>query len=165
MAVMVNVITKLPKSYLIALGDIAVNWATLEWNVERIIWLLLNLGPKEGRIVTVPMSMKPKLETLTLLVERRVKNEKYRNNVIRFCKAVTLTSDSRNKVTHGVWARLPSKPRSFFVIWARGAGKNRILPQRFAMTAKKLEEIKHLIVGHNIYASAIRQTLSTEQNS
>lgn len=163
MVLMVDVVTKLPKSYLTALGGIAVNWATLEWHIERILWALLKLGPKEGRIMTVPMSMKPKLETLKLLADRLIKDAKVKAEVLKFCDAVALISENRNKVTHGIWARLQNKPRSYCVIWARGSGQNRILPKRFPITAKQLENIKHALVGHNGYASSICQYFSNEQ--
>lgn len=132
----------LPNDMRIAIGDVTAFWSFLEFQVEQIIHHLLGIGPKQGRIVTTQMNIRPKTEIVTLLMKVNEVDPKFADEFAAILLEINTLQTERNKVVHGLWAR-QSQPGFFdhYLLWFRGKPENRILGDARPMTAPDVRAI------------------------
>ena len=94
---------KLPVPYNTEIGRIITRWALAEFALRQVAYLLLGLGPKEGRIAV----REPRVDDyLTMIldlmlvykIKSSVKTTKLRN-LLRECESI------RDKLAHGIWLK------------------------------------------------------------
>ena len=131
---------KLPSKYYTSIGKIVSSCAHLEHNVENLIWLLLDIKHKEGRLLTTGMQFRSKLNLLEELASHYAPNQQIADSIAELCKASSPLAGIRNDVAHGVWAHPRSNPKLLYVLRVFGKMKHRIKPERILYTAESMAE-------------------------
>ncbi|MFY9314912.1 MAG: hypothetical protein WAO95_05055 [Burkholderiales bacterium] len=170
MSTMVQIHSAPPMSYCKAVGQIISHWANLEWQVEKTIWALLKIGPKEGRLLTTQMNIRPKLEILKGLASRANLDDERRKALLAMSKDITAANDFRNKLAHGLWATAPSKrkrrgmPRKMLLYWMRGKTETRIMPTTIRIDAKGLRQFSTHVMGMALFMSIVAVQVGAAQS-
>ncbi len=100
------VLLSLPVSHSREIGRIITHYAHLEWRLRLVIYALLNIGPKEGRIAV----RETRAEEYVTMIEDLLSVKKIRVNVNskKSKKFLTLLREHRNTLAHGIWVKHPS---------------------------------------------------------
>lgn len=130
----------LPKSCYAAVGEIVTKWAHLEWNLERIIWRLLGMSNREGRILTTGMSARTKIEIIDATAKHYTKDQTIKDAVVAINHRARPLADYRNNLVHGVFGYPGNKSRSLHLIKVAGNKKYRISPKPSKITVKEIAE-------------------------
>jgi len=161
-----------PASYTRAIGEVAAEWGAFEFAVEKLIWVLLKIGPKEGRLVTTQMNIRPKLEILKGLIGRSGMDATLSKNLLVVVKRALTLSDARNRIIHGLWSTpqkiggKPKKPRKMFLYWYRGSTATRIMPVTERISPQQIRAIASEIRGLHVFISiATRELLPQPEAS
>jgi hypothetical protein len=110
MAFLSKLVVQLPTAYYRQIGEITFRWATLEFQLQEIIWLVMGLGNKEGRVMTVGMDTTPLLGIFRNLTQRWVADPTDKQEINSLAKAIKKLKPWRNAITHGIWCRTVSRP-------------------------------------------------------
>lgn len=98
---------KLPAAYSTAIGRVITRWAWLEWELKRVAYAILEIGPKAGRLsVREPRAH----EYLTMIQDlMQVRKLSISDKLKRHMKPVKDTlvqhGDLRNALAHGIWIK------------------------------------------------------------
>jgi len=159
MAHLVNIHSSPPMSYCKFIGRVICLWANLEFQVERLIWVLVGIGPKEGRLLTTQMNIRPKLEILKGLVSHSAMDEQTKKRFLSIIKAINKANETRNMLAHGLWStkqarRLrKSSPRKMQLYWSRGSTEHRLLPRTMEVSPLRIKEFAEQILGFSVFMS------------
>lgn len=148
----------LPNDIRIAIGDVAAYWSFMEHEISLIIHDLLSLkSPKQGRIITTQMNVRPKLEMIRLLMEVNKAEQKFIDEFNAIEYAIDYFTTERNKVIHGLWA-IKNEPGATgnYLLWYRGNNRNRIVGKAYPMTAKEIRFVAANIEIINMHLSFLR---------
>ena len=74
------VIKRLPTNYYTHIGRVVSRWAYLEWKLRRIVYALLQVGPKHGRIAV----REPRVVDCIVMIEDLMFLEKMKTQLERF---------------------------------------------------------------------------------
>ena len=96
---------RLPVYYSTQIGRIITRWAYLEWRLHETAYLLLKIGPKEGRLaVRAPRVA----DYVTMLQDiARVKSVTVTENWKDLKNLLVEAESYRNRLAHGVWMKCP----------------------------------------------------------
>jgi len=90
----------LPQGFSREIGRIVVHWAFLEHYVQRIVWLLLKVDAKRGRVAVRDASMERRIEMIVDLAGiEGIKLE----TLDKFPSQTKEAGRRRNLVAHGLW--------------------------------------------------------------
>lgn len=137
----------LPAWLVAGIGRVAVEWSALEWQCEDAIRSLLQTDVKRGRIAVTGMNMRSRVTCLTNLLQA-FKLTRLRETFVKLGDEITQKREGeRNKVVHGLWARVEGE---WYVIRTSGArelllsGKvsRAVLPQREKVTLHEIAAIR-----------------------
>lgn len=140
-------------------GQIAIEWSDLEWQLEETIRQLLDASIREGRITTSGMNMKARIYVARNLVQGLVIEKKlpasFVTDLDKIGTRITRKLEGqRNKLIHGLWGRLNGK---WYVLRTSGTRTVKELrpelekvaratfPQREEMNETKMNSILGLI--------------------
>lgn len=100
------VIKRLPTAYYTHIGRVVSRWAYLEGKLRRIVFALLQVGPKHGRIAV----REPRVVEFIEMVEDLLYLEKIQTRVDlkKLKKALQEIESHRNKISHGIWVKHPN---------------------------------------------------------
>lgn len=141
-------IKSLPAKYAVVLGRISVLWAETYWRSLQIVYLLLAIDQKQGRVAVREPRASDISGVIADLLE--LKKMKVSFNLKDFGKLLTTCEDERNLYTHGVWIT-KSRQTGIFVqrtsgVWESNTPiqgrKRRLTPQAIPTTLRKLETLK-----------------------
>lgn len=138
---------KLPAKYYTAIGELMAGWSHFEYGIERIIWLLLNINHREGRVLTTGMQARPKLDILRMLGQHYATDKHIKAGIEHVCKAAIPLAVARNDIAHGVWVHPQGNKRLLHVMKASGKIENRLAPLKTRYTDRNIAK----------YAKAIRK--------
>ena len=88
------------------IGRVVVSFSNLEAALDDTIWLFLNLGDDDGKIVTKRLSADAKVQMLRALAPGRITDGDLLANFNETLKLIDEFKDGRNFIAHGVWATL-----------------------------------------------------------
>ncbi|MDZ4736278.1 MAG: hypothetical protein SGJ07_08000 [Rhodospirillaceae bacterium] len=137
---------KLPAAYTQEIGTIISHWAYVEWRFRQIVYRLLDIDPKRGRVAVRAPRAKDLVATiadLALLSKIEIKI-----NLTKLKTDIAPVNDWRDKIAHGIWVKLDTedfyrlqitsgkwdKPRS-------GYRTKRLMPEGAPMPPNRLKEI------------------------
>jgi len=102
----------LPEEYMLAIGNIAFQWSTLEMIIEGACWQSSGVRNDIGQIFTAQMQMQSKLDVVqTLLTHKHPKlAQRFKpvSNYIRDCLI-----GKRNLIMHGTWMPDPETSKTY----------------------------------------------------
>lgn len=99
---------RLPTSYNIEIGRFITRWAYLEWMVSEILYSLMGVDPKIGRLAV----REPPIEARLTLVQKTAGLQKVAVSVNwkKLKSTLQEMADFRNKLAHGIWLDDPNTP-------------------------------------------------------
>lgn len=173
MASTAKLVSRLPVSYVTSIGRIITRWAGVEWELQRIVYMLLNVNAKQGRLAAKVPRAGECANLIKQLAKLRgiylsAKDVSYLHSRLSDCV------EWRDRLAHGVWIR-PHKTRRLLLQVTKGAwndprGESRsrkILPEGMQVTIGQLRALTRDIelVGteaHDLYLN-LRLLLRTSQ--
>ena len=93
---------KLPTAYSTEIGRIISRWAYVEWRLKSIVYLLLKVNPKQGRVVVPQASAVQAFHLIQQLLPLR-NIDLPPNKLKAIKKKLERTEEFRNAIAHGVW--------------------------------------------------------------
>jgi hypothetical protein len=164
--------TDLPRWLTSGIGQIVVEWAVLERELEELIRLLMDVDIRSGRIVCNRMNAGRRIEVARNLIQGLVYHDKLPTTLVKYFqslgKEITQTQPQRDMVAHGVWDRNKGKWRVLRLAASRKTPTLRpqietlsraVLPQIKAITANDLHQITNEIVAASESVVAFCQRL------
>ena len=154
--------TDLPRWLTSGIGQIVVEWAVLERELEELIRLLMDVDIRSGRIVCNRMNARTRIEVARNLIQGHVYHDKlpktFLNDFQSLGKEMTQTQTKRDMLAHGVWDRSKGKWRVLRLAASRKTPPLRpqieslfraVLPQIQLVTAHDLRIITDEIVARS----------------
>jgi hypothetical protein len=92
----------LPEDFIQEIGRIVVHWAFLEHYVQRIVWLLLKVDAKRGRVAVRDADMERRIDMIADLAS--IEGAKL-ETLDSFKSKAKETAGDRNLVVHGLWMK------------------------------------------------------------
>jgi hypothetical protein len=95
----------LPSPYYRAIGEYIFRYAQLEYQLHEIIWAAMDLGPKEGRSLTIGTDIRVLVGICSTIVASRfwIKEPEALAAIKAFASATQKASSFRNELAHGSW--------------------------------------------------------------
>ena len=97
------VVTDLPDDMMRAIGRVIVEYAMLELQLSRVIYDLLKVDPKAGRLAVREPRATDRLEVIFDLADLRGLDLEHEKPIFR--KAIQTCVTERDRIAHGVWVR------------------------------------------------------------
>ena len=89
---------------LIAVGSVATGWASLEHEINRVIWALAAVADRDGACITAQMiGVMPRMRALIALAHRKGCDEALLKKLNKFTTKVDGLGRQRNRVVHDPW--------------------------------------------------------------
>jgi hypothetical protein len=108
-----------------ALGLVAANWATLEYQMQKAIWALANLDEHQGACITIQIGNSARLmNALLSLLACKGAEEKALTRLRKFAEKLHSKQEKRNRIIHDQW-------------FLRNDGRGGLKPMRYTVTARK----------------------------
>ncbi|MCB1591854.1 MAG: hypothetical protein KDI90_05325 [Alphaproteobacteria bacterium] len=95
--------TKLPDRHYKQIGLIISSYSLIEHLTERIIWQLLKLDSRTGKIVTSSAKMQARIEILSTLAPVKFKNKPTVKECKESIEVIKTFYKKRNYFAHGFW--------------------------------------------------------------
>ena len=165
---------KLPVAYSTEIGRIITRWAWLEWELKRVAYTILEIGPKEGRLsVREPRAH----DYLTMIQDlMRVRNMSISDDLKRDLKPVKQTlihhGDLRNALAHGIWIKRDDTPLPVLQVvggdlfkkiqFPQSTPKAKIEPRALAMELPALHAMVNDIERLIQFVQALRREIETQ---
>lgn len=130
----------LPARYYRYIGEIAARWNMVELHLQEIIWLVLELDPKRGRLLTYGQTARAKIEMFRALGEPWIRNHLLVTNIKKLAKDVNRLNNERNRYVHGIFGHEPGKPNDLKLFYVQKA-KHKILPHAERKTADDIKKV------------------------
>lgn len=93
--------TVVPRSLLADIGRVAVYYSQADAQLSRVIWMLLGLNDRKGRIVTQAVSsFASRVELFKVLALQRHKRPKARTRINQIVEQLRFAGDDRNRLMH-----------------------------------------------------------------
>jgi hypothetical protein len=145
------VIEKLPDQYLLLIGEIVTAWALLETELNKAVYTLLDIGPKQGRTaVRTPRAKEiaEMVQELVLIERLPILSPKYKE----FIALLDELERRRNQLAHNIWMAGPSGEiivqnlqGSWPKLKADRHPKKRVDPEGIALTPDNLTDLRDAI--------------------
>ena len=142
------------------IGDICVTWAGFEHQTELLLWQLLELSEDDGKLVTTKLDIRPRLEMLAALADRKIENTEAKERLAKALEIVTQVQPDRNLIVHGQWG-LDVKQLEVWGHTQRGKYKDK--PQK--LTRKFLAQTRAKITESYILLAQVGIVLQDQENA
>lgn len=142
----------LKPKYYAAIGEIAARWSWLEFHFHVIIRVILGLGKKEGRILTIGMGMRPMANMIRGLAFRWVNDVALRRDLQKFAKDVLSSKKARDTYIHGVYCHPPSHPEAIGIYYMRSP-EEKIMPTADLLPLEELTALANKFRGYQDQAT------------
>ena len=96
------------QAYCTAIGHVAMEWASLENSVHRLLWRLLGLESRLGRCVTQHVPLGTLWGSILALAEELSLPQERRNHLKDLEAQCEPLRQKRNDVVHGLWGFSPT---------------------------------------------------------
>ena len=162
---------RLPVSYSTEIGRIITRWAFLEWRMRETAYLLLDIGPKEGRLAVREPRATDYLTMLEDLI--RLKSLKTKINFKELRKSLEATKSLRDGLAHGIWLKHGATKQPVLQIVSGsypptpGAQtvKARIDPQAVEIRLQSLKDITREIDNLTLLISLLKHSVGQQLSS
>ena len=100
----------------------------IELHLQNIVWHILGLGPKEGRLLTYRPGVIEKMKAFQALTKRWVTGRAHQQEIHATSIEVGRLNTQRNKVVHGIWGHEAGKPKALELLYINSTD-TRLLPR------------------------------------
>jgi hypothetical protein len=130
----------LPARYYRYIGEVATRWNMVELHLQEIVWSVLDLDLKRGRLLTYRTPAREKINLFRALGKHWIKNHLLVSEFDRIANEVDRLNALRNDYVHGVFGHEPGKPRELKLFYIKTTA-NKILPRT---ERKTVEDVKRV---------------------
>jgi hypothetical protein len=129
MAKFAHPVIDLPTQYYTAIGEFLFRFSQLEYQIHEILWSVLKLDYKSGRILTIGMDGKALTSIVKNLVNAKlvIKDRSIIARINNLVKEMESYRDLRNAVAHGSWQSANGGSSGAMLHFMKNKGR-RILP-------------------------------------
>jgi hypothetical protein len=133
--------------HLAAIGMVVIESTYLEKFIERLIWWLCKVNPKQGKFLTARMLMDSRLDLLSDLAKPKIKDPSRRQVLTTLISDLKNVNNERNVVVHGLWTPQPKLPiaPSGIIEWEAIAIKERWKDPPLKMSPDQIVEVARSI--------------------
>lgn len=96
---------RLPTAHCTQIGRIVTRWAFLEWQLKNVAYVLLNVGPKEGRLAVREPRATDYVTMLEDLIRVRGINVPFAFK--KYKDFLEILVNHRDRLAHGIWLKHP----------------------------------------------------------
>jgi len=145
------VIRKLPAAHCREIGKIITRWAFLEWRLKNTGYLLLNIGPKHGRVAVRELRV---CDHLTMIQDLMEINDVSVSgfDFAKFRKLLETVGNHRDRLAHGIWIKHPDHrspilqlTKSSYLLPTKGKTKRIIKPEGVSIDLAGLREFVPIV--------------------
>ncbi|MFC7499043.1 hypothetical protein ACFQRC_07385 [Enterovirga sp. GCM10030262] len=136
-----NIVPTLTAAQAQELGYLVAWWAFLEHQVAVMGKDLLAISEEEGRAVFTQMNIRPRLQTISLLLPSRAIYDRDVKRFAEFRTAIEEVQAKRNLVAHGLWSEDHDGGRFVLQMWGGKDGVKRLEPEAHPMDDEKISQI------------------------
>jgi len=121
------------------IGEVVFRWNLVEEHMQTIVWHVMGLDWKQGRMLTFGAEASQKIDMFRGLALKWIPEQRTQKEVTSIANRAETLNTRRNRVVHGVWGyRSDPKDLSLFHI---ANLKQRIRPKTVRMTPEDLKKI------------------------
>src|ERR1051326_189501 len=100
-------IIDLRPDYHLAMGQLLQRWAQLEYQLQEVIWYGMGISEKQGRMLTVGMSMDAIWGTVRNVAKNWIKDPSDQAIAKKISDRMQDFQDARKYIAHGRWQSVP----------------------------------------------------------
>ncbi|MEO1596489.1 MAG: hypothetical protein AAFS02_14700 [Pseudomonadota bacterium] len=130
----------LPAKYYRYIGEIAARWNMVEVHLQEVIWHVLDLDPKRGRLLTYWPGAVRKLDVFRALSQPWIKNQLLTDKLRGIASEVDRLNRERNRYVHGVFGHEAGKPKELKLFNIKKT-KHKILPIAEHKSADDIKQV------------------------
>jgi hypothetical protein len=130
----------LPARYYRYIGEIAARWNMVEYHLQEIIWYVLDLDLKRGRLLTYRAPAREKINLFRALGKHWITNQLTVRRFEKIAAEVQRLNTLRNDYVHGVFGHEPGKPRELKLYYIKTT-ENKILPRAERKTVDDIKKV------------------------
>ncbi|MCI5112069.1 MAG: hypothetical protein MRY75_16075 [Marivita sp.] len=166
------VVTDLPDDMLTAIGQVIVEYAFLELQLSRIIYDLLAVDPKAGRLAVREPRASDRLDVIFDLCALRGVSIEEEKNPLK--KALEFSVSQRDRIAHGIWVFDEESGDHMLRItrgsWPKSPGEKRrrkriVEPEAVTLTPQNIFDIAVTINHASRYAVQMREEIQAQLRS
>src|SRR5690349_18336973 len=131
--------TPLPYDYLAQIGMITANFAILENALSNAIIFLLELDVRDGKIMTVELSFRHKVNLIDSLYRERITDQALLDKLKEILRSTGQVEERRNQITHSIWGYDPDADE--VIRMKRTAKRGGLKEQGEVMTVDQLKNV------------------------
>ena len=158
---------RLPVSYSTEIGRIITRWAFLEWRLRRVVNLLLDIGPKEGRLAV----RAGRIDDYVTMIEElmKLKGITVQTDMAHLHSGLTQLEWNRDLLAHSVWVKHPATKTPMVQVlkgkWvhpSKPKTKRKVDPQGEPITLQQLRANTKSIAGAILTIHALYEEISRQ---
>jgi len=139
MAIVLKHPQSLPATYYRYIGEVVFRWTLLEEHLQTIVWHVMGLDWKQGRLLTFGANADLKIEMFEGLALNSISDQAIAREIKSISNRADKLNSRRNRVVHGTWG-FKSKPREYRLFYIVNV-KQRIRPDTKKMRPQDLKII------------------------
>ena len=129
----------LPATYYGYIGEIEFRWNLVEEHMQTIIWHVMGLDWKQGRMLTFGSDASQKIDMFRGLALSWIPDPRMQRKITSIANRAETLNTRRNRVVHGVWG-YRSDPKELRLFYIANV-KQRIRPKTESKNADDLKVI------------------------
>jgi hypothetical protein len=151
-------------------GRIAIAWASLEYEFEETIRLVLDMGIKQGRIIAVGMNLRSRIACAQSLIAALALEDDRFEPILAKAKSLMEEIEhyqpERDKYVHAIWARHAD---NWYIIRSSGSRrldpigkvKRAVLPEKELVTLGALRKVRIDAMQFRVEMDLLRQEIAS----
>lgn len=109
----------LPDGYYCRIGEIAARWSRVELLLQELVWAVMGLAPKDGRLLTAEQGAKDNFQTFKGLVRQSMPGRFPAAELEDIAGEVHRLMAQRNNIVHGVFGHAAGRPDVLELLYAQ----------------------------------------------
>lgn len=139
MAVVLKHPQSLPAMYYRYIGEVVFRWTLVEEHMQTIIWHVMGLDWKQGRLLTFGSDASQKIDMFRGLALNSISNEQDQREINSIANRADKLNTRRNRVVHGTWG-YKSNPKDLRLFHIANVNQ-RITPKTEKKNANDIKNI------------------------
>lgn len=139
MAVVLKHPQSLPETYYRYIGEVVFRWTLVEEHMQTIIWHVMGLDWKQGRLLTFGSDASQKIDMFRGLALNSISKKQIQRKINSIASRADKLNTRRNRVVHGTWG-YKSNPKDLRLFYIANV-KQRITPKTEKKNANDLMKI------------------------
>ena len=154
----------LPAKYYRYIGEITARWNMVELHLQEIVWDVLDLDLKRGRLLTYRSGAREKLNLFRALGKHWIKNQLLVDEFKKIATEIERLNGLRNDYVHGVFGHIPGEPKILKLLYIKTT-ENKITPRAESKTENDIKLVADDIAALQLKLETIVARLSRSRRN